>query len=301
MIAGTDVIAKGLLLPYIHKQLAGHARAEDQIQQLHGHKALIPDGDGSHEAHAQLALGHLHLLGHRFLAAVPESGLGRKRRRTPIQTGEELLHRRGHSFRFPRAHIEDIHPALPEDLFIVAVQRRRGNGRHIFLLAQPGNAKAVRPAQQPQHLIVGVDPLVVALGIDGGHEILFLALHKILAEDPILQGRLQQQLPDKIHHGLQNGIPIQGKPILHKAAEEAGGLVIAHPADGGAHGGAVKLVQAVGDAADIAVSPAAPEQYRRQQGIIGRLLPVHGPDELEAQGRLLEPLIAEAPQGDPRK
>ena len=51
------------------------------------------------------------------------------------------------------------------------------------------------------------------------------------------------------------------------------------------------------DGPQIRVPPGAPEQHRREQGIVRRLFPAHGPDQLKTQAALLEPLVPAAAQG----
>ena len=60
MVTGADLVAQGHFLTDIHEQLAGHACAEDGIEQLHCRKFLMAIGDGGGKAHAQLALSHIH-------------------------------------------------------------------------------------------------------------------------------------------------------------------------------------------------------------------------------------------------
>ena len=170
------------------------------------------------------------------------------------------------------------------------------DGGHLLRLAQAGQAEAVVPAHQLQEPAHGVDLLVVAVTLDGGDQIALLALHEALQKGPPLQGGIQQNLAQKIRHGLQHPVAGQGEALVHKAAVQPGGLAVAHPAHQGAEGSAVKIVQRQGNIPQAGMPPGTPQQHRPQQRIHSRLAAIHGPHQLHTEAPLLEPPIPKTPQ-----
>ena len=209
-----------------------------------------------------------------------KAGLGKPGDGCPLQPGQQRPKQLGNLLRLGAAHIEQLYGAFPEDLPIVPIQHDRVNIRHLPGLSQPGQAEGVLPAHGPQQALHGVGPLVVQLGLYGGNQVLLFALHKGRQEPALFQRGFQKQLLQKCRHRLQHPVSRQGKPVIHKAAVQAGGLIVSHPANHRADGCAVQLIQPLGDGADIRVGLGAPQQHRRQQGIHGIFLRLHGADQL---------------------
>ena len=281
----------------MHEQLAGHAAAEDGVGHLHGGKPAVPVGDGGGKAHAQLALGNV--LGLGFVAGLAGAVRGLRRQRGDLAPDvlPQGRDQRGNLFRLRRAHIEDLHRALGQHRLIMPVQLLMIQGLHLLGLTQAGDAEAVVLAHHFQQPGGGIGPLVAALGFNGGDQIALLAFHKFPVEAAVLHNGIQQQLTQEMDHRGQDPVSLQGKPILHKATVKAGGLIVADAAHQGAHAGTVQIVQPLGDAADIRVFPAAPQQNGRQQRIIGGFRRIHPAQELDAQRTLLEPAVPDAAQG----
>ena len=173
----------------------------------------------------------------------------------------------------------------------------RGDGRHVLDISQPGHAEGIPGAHAAQQPGDGVDPLVVPVGLNGGNQIFLFAFHEIRQESPLFLWGIQQQLPQKFQHGLENPIPGQGKPVVHKAAVKAGGLVVPHPAHQGAHRPAVKFIQPLGHRPQVGTAVGAPQEHRGKQGVFRRLRLAHGPHQLKAEASLLESGIPAAAQG----
>ena len=171
-----------------------------------------------------------------------EGRLGRKRAFPAAQPG----YQRGNIFRDRlrrgAAYVENFDSAFPEDFPVMSQQPRRVDGRHILRLAQPGQAEAVAAAHGFQQLSHGVGALVVQLGINGGNEILLFPLHKGGEKALPLRGEVQKDFLQKAEHRGKHPVAGQGKPVVHKAAVKAGGLVVPHPAHQRADGSAIQLV-----------------------------------------------------------
>ena len=178
-------------------------------------------------------------------------------------------------------------------------QPRRVDGRHILRLAQPGQAEAVAAAHGFQQLSHGVGALVVPLGFNGGNEVLLFPLHKGGEKALPLHGEVQKNFLQKAEHRGKHPVAGQGKPVVHKAAVKAGGLVVPHPAHQRTDGSAVQLVQIFRNGAKVGAAFRTPEQYGGDQHILGGFLLRHGAHQLKAQAPLLEPVVPAGTQGHP--
>ena len=144
---GADVIAKAHLFPHLHKQLAGHAGTEDGVAHLHGGISGIPQGDGSHIAHTQFALGHIQYFFPLAVVAGLQTGLGGQGHGLLRQAAEHGPKGIGHSLRIHGTYEEHMDGAFLQHLPVVGVQAFGGDGLHIGDLAQTGNAVGILLAQ----------------------------------------------------------------------------------------------------------------------------------------------------------
>ncbi len=183
----------------------------------------------------------------------------------------------------------------------MAVQLLRRDGGHILRLPQPGYAEAVVPAHGPQHLAVGVDPLVIDGGLDGADEILLFPLHPSRNKHPALQPGPEEHLPQQLGHRLQHPVVLQGKPVLQKAQVKAPGLDLTVFPHQGAQAGAVEAVQSPGNALQIRMGLRALDQHIGQKGVLRRLLPPQGAEKAAAQAGAFKPPGLHAPQADSGK
>ena len=210
VVGRTDGIAQGVLFPDVYKQLAGHAPTEEGIEYLHGREGRVPIGDGSHKSHTQLSLGYVHGLHHVVSRTGVEAGLGRKGLPLTGNPGQHGLQKLGHLAAFGAAHIENFQCAAAKNLLVVLIQPLGGDGTDLLRLAQTGQTETVFLAQNPQQPAHGVNPLVVALGLNGGNQIFLFAFHKGFPKSPVFHRGIQQQFFQKCHHGLQHRISRQG-------------------------------------------------------------------------------------------
>lgn len=192
------LVAQGLLLPHIQKQLGGHAPAIHLVQQLHGSAILALEGHRSGKAQAELALGHVHRFGDMASGAIMEAGLGRQRHRRASLKGDLFQEHLRHLLRCPGAYIEKFHLAFPEDTLVMLPQPLCGDGSHLLRLSQPGNAKGIGGAHIFQQTAHGIHLLVVPVAFNGGDEILLFAVHIAAEEAPLLHRGTKQQLPEEV-------------------------------------------------------------------------------------------------------
>lgn len=229
-----------------------------------------------------------------------EAGLGRQRHRRASLKGDLFQEHLRHLLRCPGTHIEKFHPALPEDTLIVLPQPLGGDGSHLLRLSQPGNAKGIGGAHIFQQAAHGIHLLVIPITFNGGDEIFLFAVHIAAEEASLLHRGTKQQLPEEVRHGFQHLVAGQGEALVHKAAVQAGGLVVAHPAHQGADCRPVQVVQRQGNGTQAGMLPGSPQQHRRQQGVHGCLGFRHGAHQLHTQAALLESPVLHAAEGDPR-
>ena len=298
VVAGTDAVAQALLFPHILKQLGGHIPAENPVHHLHGGKVLVPVGYRGKKAHAELSLGHLHPLPDVLLPGKLQGRMVRQRPVIPLLKSEHFPEAPGNPLRLGGTHIIELHRAFPADAQIVFQQGLGGDGRHIRHLSHPGNAEGILPAHILEQLADGVDPFVVELRLNRRDLVHLFPLHKIRQEAAVFRGIVKEQILYKGEGLLQNAFPVQGEAVIHHAYIEAGGLVIPRPAGNGAHRRAVELVQPQGDLPQIHGAVGAPEQHTGNQGVHGRLCPVHFPHILNAETILLKPAVREHRQTD---
>ena len=223
----------------------------------------------------------------------------RRQHRIPGPQGVHQGHQQpGNFFCFRAAHIENFDGAGPQNGLIVRIKGCGCDGGHLFGFTQPGHAEGISVAHDFQQLLHSVGPLVVQLRFDGGDEVLLLAFHKAVQESPFFQRGVQQHLLEKFQHRLQHPVAGEGEAVIHKAAENAGGLVVTHPPHQGGEGCAVQFIQIFGDGPQVRAAPGAPQQNGGQQRIAGRLLPPHMPHQLEAEAALLESAVPADPEGN---
>lgn len=106
------------------------------------------------------------------------------------------------------AGVEQLHLGRAQGLPVMAVQLLRGDRRHIRSISQPGNPEAVLPAHGPEHLSLGIDPLVIEGGLYGADEIFLLPLHIAGIQGPLHQPGAEEHLSQQLRHGLQNPVSL---------------------------------------------------------------------------------------------
>ena len=178
----------------------------------------------------------------------------------------------------------------------MSVQLPGSYGRHILRLSQPGDAEAVVPAHGPEHLLPGVDPLVIEGGLYGADEVFLLPLHIVRIQGAPHQPGPEKHLPQQLRHRLQNPVPLQGKPVLQKAEVEAPGLdfpILPHQRPQAC---AIQAVQRLGNALQIRVNICTLDQHVGQEGIFRRLGPAQRPEKATAEAGAFKPPGGYAPE-----
>lgn len=137
--------------------------------------------------------------------------MGARDRGSSVCRGSSLRTRRSSSATASREAlpgVEQLHLGRAQGLPVMAVQLLRGDRRHIRSISQPGNPEAVLPAHGPEHLSLGIDPLVIEGGLYGADEIFLLPLHIAGIQGPLHQPGAEEHLSQQLRHGLQNPVSL---------------------------------------------------------------------------------------------
>ena len=79
-------------------------------------------------------------------------------------------------------------------------------------------------------LLGAVGPLVVELRLNGVYLVDFLPLYKFREKPTVFLGIRKEQLLQKIHGLLCQGLALPGEAVIHQAQVEPGGLPVPRPA-----------------------------------------------------------------------
>ena len=172
------IVAKGELLPNIHKQFGIAGAAENQIGQYHGGHVVA----AAAETHGELALRDIHLLGDK--AGRFRSGknlhLGQFLHRATGQGGKGPSHRILHTPGIGAAAVQKLQPGGRHHLLGVAVEGVIGDLSDGLLVPQAADAVRLVGAHLLQKPEVGPVPLIIADGTDAVHQIDLLTVHILL-------------------------------------------------------------------------------------------------------------------------
>ena len=280
------VVAKRELFAHVHEELRVAGPAEEEVCEDHRRDVVRRAA----KAHGELALRHVHRLGH-------EARLGRGRRalrcaqlrRDAARQGRERLEQCIlHAAALGAAAVEQLQTALSEQALAVLIELLVVDLRGALFVAPAAHAVGLRRAHLLEQTAVGPVALVVADGADGVDQVRLFALHILRQEPPAARHGIEKQLAEQLRRGFKQRLAAGGVAVVDDRRDEADALALAALADRRAEVHAVEPVHGGGQTLHVGIAHRAAAEHRRQQRVPrGRLAPQRR-HQLRAEAACLE-------------